>query len=196
MGDGLRIIHTLRKGNIITLKSCNLRPQVIAIGQSLGGGEIRGTSISPAIFSPAFSTCWYSFAIVNYTPECMCRAPEMEEDIISRRKCHVYTGIAEWKYFAIVQNEHNIIFYFFFFLTEQLSPASLETVELSKPDATMSLSTSHLILALQRLHLPLPPPPPPPPPSPSHFWRLILILLLLLKINSNPHPPVTGDLRM
>lgn len=67
-GDGLRIIQALRKVDVGTLKWCNLRPQAIAMGQSLGGAEISGTSISPAIFSLAFLravihlplliTCW------------------------------------------------------------------------------------------------------------------------------------------
>jgi len=52
--DGLHIIHTLRKVDIGTLKFCNLRPQVIATGQSLGGGDVSGTSVSPAIFPLPF----------------------------------------------------------------------------------------------------------------------------------------------
>jgi len=41
-----------------------------------------------------------------------------------------------------------------FFFTRQLSPASLESAALSKPDTTTSWNISHLILALQGVHLP------------------------------------------
>lgn len=81
----------------------------------------------------------------------------MEEDIISQRKCHVYTSMTKWKCFPIVQNEPN----FFFKAT---LPSSLESPGLSKPNSTMSLSTLHPVLALQSAHLP------------SHFYRT----------NSNP----------
>lgn len=81
----------------------------------------------------------------------------MEEDIISQRKCHVYTSMTKWKCFPIVQNEPN----FFFKAT---LPSSLESPGLRKPNSTMSLSTLHPVLALQSTHLP------------SHFYRT----------NSNP----------
>lgn len=43
--------------------------------------------------------------LCSYVLDHICRAPAVEEDIISQRKCHVNAGMPEWEYFSIVWNE-------------------------------------------------------------------------------------------
>lgn len=111
----------------------------------------------------------------------------MEEDITSRRKCHIYTGTAEWKYFPFAQNEHNLSFFFFYKAAFPNLPG-VSRAEQAPHNRDLEHFASRLCPTESS----------PAPPSPSHFWGPSLILLLLLKTDSNTHirTPIAGDLRM
>ena len=103
----------------------------------------------------------------------MLASPEMEEDLISRRKCHIYTGIAEWKYFPVVKNKHGLVCFFLQGSFPQPPWSQQRWASLTQPRAGTFLISSLPYRVFTYL------------PSPSPLWGLMLILLLL-KISSSP----------